>query len=207
MGNPFRAAGRLSPVLRVLLLLLALGLAAFLVLEGIVIAGGRSELKQDPDAVIILGCKLWGEEPSPALERRLTAALDYLEELEAQGVTPLVVVSGGQGEDEPMTEAACMAAWLEENGLDESRILQEGDSRNTIQNLRYSQELLAQAGLERPHITIVSNDFHLARVRMLAGRCGLDCSTLAAPMPDLSSRIYSTLREAPALVKSFLLDR
>ena len=206
MGNPVRTVGRLRPVGKVLLGLVLLALLAFLVLEGIVIAGGRSELRKDTDLVLILGCMIWGEEPSPALERRLDAALDYLAELEQRGVTPLVAVSGGQGPDEPQSEAACMAKYLVRHGLPEDRILLEDQSTSTATNLKNTMALLEGDGYVNPHVTIVSNDFHLTRVRMLAGRYGIDCSTLAAPMPDWPSRIYSTLREGPALVKSFLLD-
>lgn len=191
---------------KVLIGLVLLALIAFLVMEGVVIAGGRSDLRKDPDVVLILGCMIWGEEPSPALQRRLDAALDYLGELEEKGVTPLVAVSGGQGPDEPRSEASCMAAYLMEHGLPEDRILQEDQSTSTATNLKYTKALLEERGYVNPHVTIVSNDFHLTRVRMLAGRYGMDCSTLAAPMPDWPSRIYSTLREGPALVKSFLMD-
>ncbi|MCD8382163.1 MAG: YdcF family protein [Clostridiales bacterium] len=194
-------------MVRILFGLVLVCLAAFLVLEGVVIAGSVSDLRGDPDAVVILGCKIWGEEPSPALQRRLDTALDYLEELEGRGVEPLIVVSGGQGDDEPISEARAMADYLIEKGVREERILLEEQSTNTLENLKYSSALLAERGIEGGHLTVVSNGFHLTRVRMLADRLGLDCSTLSAPMPDWHSRIYSTAREAFALVKSFLLDR
>ncbi|MGM9537623.1 MAG: YdcF family protein [Candidatus Onthomonas sp.] len=192
--------------MKVLLVLIALALIAFLVLEAVVIAGGRSELKKDPDVVLILGCKIWGEEPSPALQRRLDTALDYLAELEERDCTPLIVVSGGKGDDEPVSEAQSMADYLTGQGVDAGRILLEDQSTSTATNLKNTMALLEREGLEQPHVTIVSNSFHLTRVRMLADRYGMDCSTLSAPMPDWSSRIYSTVREAPALVKSFLMD-
>lgn len=206
MGNPVRTIRGMNPVARLLLCLILLAVLAFLVLEGIVIAGSRSQLKQDPEVVLVLGCKIWGEEPSPALERRLDTALDYLTELEERGVTPLVVVSGGQGADEPRSEASAMAEYLLAHGLSEDRIVQEDQSTSTATNLKNTIALLENMGYENPHVTIVSNGFHLTRVRMLADRYGMDSSTLSAPMPDWSSRIYSTLREGPALVKSFLLD-
>ena len=206
MGKPFRAAGRMSPVIKVLLVLIVLALLAFLALEAVVIAGSRSELRKDPDVVLILGCKIWGEEPSPALRRRLDTALDYLEELEARNCAPLVVVSGGKGDDEPVSEAQSMADYLMGQGLDAGRILLEDQSTSTASNLKNTIALLEREGLNNPHVTIVSNGFHLTRVRMLAARYGMDCSTLSAPMPDWPSRLYSTLREAPALVKSFLMD-
>ena len=99
-----------------------------------------------------------------------------------------------------------MADYLIEQGLDAGRILLEDQSTSTASNLKNTIALLEREGLNNPHVTIVSNGFHLTRVRMLAARYGMDCSTLSAPMPDWPSRLYSTLREAPALVKSFLMD-
>lgn len=206
MGKPIRTAGRL---IRLLLALFIVGILCFGIQETIILAGGRSELRTQPDAVIILGCKIWGEDPSPALQNRLDAALDYLEELEGEGCTPVIVVSGGQGADEPISEAVCMAQYLKENGVSAERIRVETESTNTAENLRNSMSLLRAEGWSGHSVTIVSNDFHLTRVRMLAGRImpEITCSTLSAPMPTLTSALYSNVREAFALIKSFLWDR
>ena len=100
---------------------------------------------------------------------------------------------------------------LVDQGVAAERILLEDQSHNTVQNLRYSLALLEQAGIgAEDGILVVSNDFHLARVRMLWNRvCGGDdnLSTLAAPSSHLPSRLKMYLREPLALVKSFLFDR
>jgi uncharacterized SAM-binding protein YcdF (DUF218 family) len=204
MGKAVRTAGRLK---KALLALLLAGLLCFGVLEALVLTGEHSELKAQPDAVIILGANLWGEAPSPALRNRLDAALVYLEELDREGCQPLIVVSGGQGDDEVMSEAACMAAYLEAAGTAPERMILEDQSTNTAENLRNAKALLE--GTEISSVTVVSNDFHLTRVRLLMGRLLPDwqCSTLSAPMPDTRAAVYSTLREGLALVKSYFLDR
>lgn len=188
------------------LILLVLLLALFLVLEIIVLAGSRDEIKGTPEVVLILGCKIWGEEPSPALQARLDRALDYLAELKEEGIEPLIVVSGGKGSDEPISEAQSMANYLMEQGVEAERILLEDQSTSTDTNLKLSLALLEERGVEWHHMTIVSNNFHLARVRLLAGRYGVECSTLSAPMTTFHSWLFSTLREGPALLKSYLLD-
>jgi uncharacterized SAM-binding protein YcdF (DUF218 family) len=157
--------------------------------------------------MVILGCQVkpWG--PSILLQDRLDKALDYLDD--HPGLT--VVVSGGQGRDEPMSEAQAMYDYLVEHGVDGERILLEDQSHNTDQNLRNTVELLADAGYDADaDIVVVSNGFHLTRVRMLWSRiCGGDdnLSTLAAPSSHLPSRLKMYLREPLALVKSFVLDR
>lgn len=155
--------------------------------------------------MIILGCKVesWG--PSLLLQDRLDTALDYL----ASHPDMTVVVSGGKGDDEHMSEAQCMYNYLTGHGIDESRVFLEDQSRNTLQNFRFSRTLLEQLGHDVTEgVLVVSNGFHLTRARMLASRVGFsDVSTLAAPSSHLPSRIHMFFREPLALVKSFLLDR
>lgn len=184
------------------LTLAALGIAGFSILEGIVLSGCRSELNQEPGAMVILGAQVkpWG--PSVMLQDRLDTALAYWEE---HPELP-IVVSGGQGSDEPTTEAFCMYQYLVEHGVDGRQIWQEGNSHNTSQNLLMSKALLEDLGLDGVPLVVVSNGFHLARVRMLSERYSMEVSTLAAPSSDVPSRIKMYLREPLALVKSFLFD-
>ena len=192
------------------LVLLAVLLAcalAFAVLLGLVLSGARDRVEGEPGAMVILGCQVkpWG--PSVLLQDRLDKALDYLED--HPDLT--IVVSGGQGPDEPVSEARCMYDYLTEHGVDEAQILLEDQSHNTVENLRYTMDLLAEAGCDTTaDMVVVSNGFHLTRVRMLWSRvCGGDynLSTLAAPSSHVPSRLKMYIREPLALVKSFVFDR
>ena len=143
--------------------------------------------------------------PSVLLRDRLDEALDYLEDHPDM----TVVVSGGQGPDEPTSEAQAMADYLTAHGVEEEKVLLEPDSHNTAQNLDYSRRLLDREGIDTSDgVLLVSNGFHLTRARMLAERAGFEqVSTLAAPASHLPSRLYMYVREPLALVKSFLFDR
>ena len=101
-----------------------------------------------------------------------------------------------------------MADYLMERGVAEDQILLEDQSHSTAENLRFTQQVLEDNGLEADGgLLIVSNGFHLARVRMLAERYyGEEVSTLAAPSSHLPSRVWMYLREPLALLKSFFLD-
>ena len=79
-----------------MLRLLALCLGLLLILEGYILLSARDEIRGESDLVLILGCKIWGEEPSPALRARLDRALAFLEAEREQGSYPLIVVSGGK---------------------------------------------------------------------------------------------------------------
>jgi uncharacterized SAM-binding protein YcdF (DUF218 family) len=95
--------------------------------------------------------------------------------------------------------------------VDGESILLEDQSHNTAQNLQYTKQLLEDEGLDAAQgVVVVSNGFHLTRVRLLWSRVWGDeddLSTLAAPSSHLPSRLKMYLREPLALVKSFVLDR
>lgn len=190
-------------VTRVLIALVALGLAGFLILEGVVLLCAHDTIKGDCGAMVILGAQLKEDGPSLFLQRRLEKALDYL----ADHPDTLVVVSGGQGPDEPDTEANGMERFLREKGF-EGVILKEDQSHNTRANLKNSKAvLLAQARYDVSQgVVLVSNDFHLARVRLLADRFGYRADVLAAPSDHWGFKLYNFLREPVGLVKSALLD-
>lgn len=196
-----------SKWVKALIALILVGVLAFGALLGTVLHGSYDHVEGEPEIMVILGCQVkpWG--PSVLLQDRLNKALDYL----AAHPDVTVVVSGGQGPDEPTTEAQAMQDYLVERGVDQSRILQEDQSHNTIQNLRYSMALLEEKGYDiEEDIVVVSNGFHLTRVRMLWSRIHGDddnLSTLAAPSSHVPSRFKMYIREPIALVKSFILDR
>lgn len=191
--------------IRVLLVLVAAGVLCFAALFGAVIYGSYDHIQGEPQVMVILGCQVKNDGPSQLLRDRLDEALSYLDD--HPDLT--VVVSGGQGPDEPSTEARAMADYLMEEGVEEDQILLEDQSHNTVQNFRYTAQLLEEQGydLENTQVLVVSNGFHLTRARMLAERTGFEeISTLAAPSSHLPSRLKMYVREPLALAKSFLFD-
>ena len=190
----------------VLALLLA-GVLAFGALFGAVMYGAYDHIQGEPQLMVILGCQVkpWG--PSILLQDRLDKALDYLEE----HPDVQVVVSGGQGPDEPTTEAQAMYDYLTERGVEPERIWQEDQSHNTWQNVRYTLALLEEKGADTSAgVVLVSSGFHLTRIRMLWERVWpgtYTLSVLAAPVSHAPSAVQMFFREPLALVKSWLLDR
>ena len=115
---------------------LALAVAAT---EVPIVANSHSDAGDDADYLVVLGARVDEDgQPSYSLRYRLEAALAYLEAHPATAA----VLSGGQGDDEPTTEAACMYGWLVEHGVEASRLLLEGKSSNTQENLRNSFALI-----------------------------------------------------------------
>ena len=188
---------------RVLLAVLALGIALFCALEIVIAVNSRTEINNEPEIMVIFGCQVkpWG--PSVLLQDRLDTALEYLET--DSDIT--IVVTGGKGDDEHVSEARCMYDYLIEHGVDKSRIIMEDMSRNTVQNIRHTRAMLDAMDYDILHedYLLVSNGFHLARIKMLWGDYGT-VSTLAAPSTHFPSRVKMFFREPLALVKSFLFD-
>ena len=161
--------------------LLALVLAGCLCFGGLlaaVLTGARDEVKGDPQLMVILGCQVkpWG--PSILLQDRLDTALAYLEE---HPDVP-VILSGGQGPGEAITEAECMRRALVRRGVDESRLYPEERSTSTQENLRYSRAILEELGVDPARrVAIVTSDFHLCRARLMWGG---DTAAVPAHLPS-----------------------
>ena len=87
------------------------------------------------------------------------------------------VASGGQNDNEPISEAACIRNTLAARGIDPDRILLEDRSRSTEENLRFTAEIIRQQGLN-PRVAIASDNFHQLRASVWARRCGLEAESL-----------------------------
>lgn len=152
--------------------------------------------KQTPPAdipyLIVLGAKVNGETMSLSLLYRAEKGLEYLEE----NPETVVVVTGGQGEGEDITEAEALRRFYTENGIAEERILIEDQSTSTYENLLFTKELYPV-----DEAVIVSNDFHLYRASLLADKLDMETHSLAAKTPAVVKlQLYA--REYLAIMKT-----
>lgn len=193
---------KLSGWIKALIALILVGVLGFSALEGVILVNGRTQISGEPDIMIILGCQVKSYGPSQTLQDRLDTALEYLKDHPDM----TVVVSGGQGPDEPTSEAQCMFDYLAAAGFPAEQIIQEDASHNTAQNLRYTRALLDELGYDiQGSFLVVSSNFHLARVKLLWGDLG-ELSVLAAPVSHAPTAVKMFFREPLALVKSFFFD-
>lgn len=125
--------------------------------------------------VVVLGCQVKNGGPSLMLKRRLDAAYAYLTE---HPDVP-VVVCGGQGPDEAISEAQCMYEYLTEKGISHERIHMEDTSTSTFENLRNAKQILQKHQLGTS-ITIVTDGFHQLRASMIAKELDLKTSHISA---------------------------
>lgn len=175
-----------------------MGLLFFVVIEGMVLSGFGAKGEPGLDYIIVLGAQLKNGGPSYVLQKRLDQALVYLQE----NPDTKVIVSGGQGKDEPDTEAQGMYDYLTARGISPERILLEDQSRNTSQNIRFSSSYFDK---ETDRIGIVTNNFHIFRALRLAEGVGYRsvCGIAAGSHPGLL--LNNMLREFFGVVKDFLV--
>lgn len=173
----------------------AAALLLFLIVEGMILAEFGSQPKPGADYCVILGAQWKENGPSEVLRRRLEAAAVYLEE----NAETIAIVSGGQGSDEKISEAAGMKQYLCQAGIAEERILMEDQSRNTCENLEFSTKLL---DVPDSRVVIVTNNFHAFRALRIAEKQGYRAEGLAA-----SSVLWmlpnNMLREFFGVIKDF----
>lgn len=162
----------------ILLVCISAGLLFFAVLETRVISYAGTDSDTPVSAVVVLGAGVNGSVPSLSLQVRLEAALDYI----ADKPDIPIVVTGSQGPGEDISEARCMADWLMDHGVAEDRILLEERADNTQENIAFSKQMLADAGIDlTDEIAVVTSDYHLCRASVLWGTSGM--VPVAAHMP------------------------
>jgi len=182
---------------RLLTALLFLAFAAMSITGGVIARDARGSAEPKADCLIVLGCQVNGTTPSRMLRQRLDAAIDYLNTYPDSAA----IVSGGRGPGEGISEAECMFDYLTAAGIDPDRILLEDQATSTMENLRYSLELLDEGA----SVAIVSNEFHLYRAGQMAASLGLDASLIPASTEFPLLLTSYSLREILAVWKYHLL--
>lgn len=176
---------------------LSLGLAAMLALLGVVSTGMHQTPPEDLDYLIVLGARVEENGPSRALQRRITAALQYLED----NPDTVIIASGGQGADEPISEARCIRDELVENGVSETQIIMEDRSTSTVENLQFSAELIEDL---EASVGIVTNNYHVYRATWLAKHLGYSEVYGVAAKYESVTLLHFMVRDAICLVVEWI---
>jgi len=113
------------------------------------------------------------------------------------------VVSGGDPGGQGVTEASVMAAWLQAQGADMSRVYCEENAKDTRENLLFSQSLLAEAGVDGNTVLILTNDYHQTRAGFWARQVGLTPIAQSCKTP-FAHHVEASVREVYAFVKAFI---
>ena len=177
--------------------LFTLGFVLFIVVESIIIYDShRDELQADK--VIVLGAGLKGNQITTSLLYRLDTTITYYQ----QYPNTTIIVSGGQGTGETISEASAMYQYLISRGIPQDKIIQEDKSTSTYENFKFSSAFINS----NDKVMIITNNFHMSRAKLIAKRLGIEAYGYSAPShrPTL---INFYIREFFAYIKDYILIR
>nr|WP_162990730.1 YdcF family protein [Maliibacterium massiliense] len=183
-------------VLGVLLALCALGALTLGVLLGMVVASEDDERLGQADCIIVLGCKVQpdGSASYSLRERTARAAALYKE-----GYAKKIIVTGGQGKDEPVSEARVMAQGLAALGVPRQDILLEEQAANTRQNIALSKRIMQDEGWTSA--LVVTSEFHRMRAVWTAKQAGI-AQVYSAAAPSYPPHLWrQRIKETLSIVK------
>lgn len=181
---------------RIFISVCTIGICIFLTILGLILSKMNVKPVKNLDYIIVLGAQVKESGPSVVLKYRLDRAVSYLKE----NHNTLVIVSGGQGVNEPATEASVMRKYLIESGINENRIIIEDQSNTTKENLINSKKITH----DKKSIGIVTNNFHMYRALLIGDKYKVN----AVGIPSKSNSYYlpnNLLREVFAFIKFIIL--
>lgn len=197
-------------------------LAIFVIIEGLIFLNASGNPVQNLDYVIVLGARVKKDGISRSLKERLDTAIQYSEE----NPETVFVLSGGKGQDEPVTEAEAMRDYMVYNGISPDRILLETHSTSTVENIAYSRLVIEEDRAKRKNrqeqksetimfsgsdivmapdkptqVGILTSDFHIFRAKKIAKEWGIkDAAGIPSPS-DPVLFVHQCVREALAIFK------
>lgn len=130
--------------------------------------------------ILVLGAGIFTEKVTPMLALRLDRALQVFKN---QQSTCTILVSGGQGPDEPISEALAMKNYLIKHGVSPSSILMEAQSTSTYENFVYSKSLINTSFEYLPKILCITSQFHILRALLFAQKTNLNIDAIASSTP------------------------
>ena len=171
---------------------LILGLLVVGATEAVIIKKSFGDPKQQVDYVVVLGAKVNRHGPSVSLRDRIYGAYEYA----TDHPDTILILSGGQGTDEPITEAECMFQELAEMGINPNQIRMEDKATSTWENLKFSLDLIEEeTGIRPGKIGVLSSEYHLFRASLFAKACDVEFVGIPARTSRWGQRINHFMRE------------
>ena len=154
-------------LVRRILTIVVVGIFALWVVSAaaVLIWSSRDEARP-AQAIVVLGAAQYAGKPSPVLRARLDHALD----LWNRRLATLLILTGGTGSGDTTSEAAVGRTYARKHGVPDSAILVENEGRTTSESMKAVAGMLEVRGLQSA--LLVSDPFHMLRLRILARRFG-----------------------------------
>lgn len=137
-------------------------------------AAGKTKISAQK-VIIVLGCRVRGDEPSLSLIKRVDAAYKFL----LFNPESVAILSGGQGKDENISEAQCMQQLLYARGISKNRLILEERSTSTDENIRFSLQIIETLDLDR-NVAIATSEYHQKRAANICKKYGLNSTPVSS---------------------------
>ncbi|MDO4553801.1 MAG: YdcF family protein [Lachnospiraceae bacterium] len=161
---------------------------------------GNRKPQMGADYLIVLGAKVKGRNPTKALSGRIQAAIEYLKE----NPWTKVVLTGGQGKGEEISESACMEKVMIEAGISPDRIEKEEQSKTTVENILFAGQFIKE---KNARLIVVTSDFHVKRGVIIARDAGYENVEGLGDKSVQIMRLHYYVRESLAWVKYEMKSR
>ncbi len=175
---------------------------SFVLVEGLIFSTLKADSYTDVDYVVILGGGVKEGELTKTLQFRLDKGIEFLN----QHPDLEVIVTGGIGFGETISEGEAMKNYLVANGISQEKIIVESEATSTMENFKYSKQILEkQTGRSDYEVMVITSDFHMLRSKVLASfngfrPYGIPAKTWIGVFPNC------VIREYFAVFKSILID-
>jgi uncharacterized SAM-binding protein YcdF (DUF218 family) len=163
---------------------------------------GRRDERRTADAIVVLGAAQYDGRPSPVLRARLEHAVALYDE----GVAPVIIMTGGTGPGDTVSEAVVGRRFALKRGVPAEAVLVETEGMTSLQSLRGVAGMMRERGMHRA--VLVSDPFHSLRLKLLAWRLGFEAftsPTRTSPISrNQSEERRAVLRESVSLPYAML---
>jgi len=166
MKRVAKAKQAVKVIRRILTVVVVLSFSLWLISAAAVLIWSSRDEARPAQAIVVLGAAQYAGRPSPVLRARLDHAL----ELWNRHLASLLILTGGTGEGDTTSEAAVGRTYVRRHGVPDSAIVEENAGRTTSESMRAVAGMLEVRGLQTA--LLVSDPFHMLRLRILARRFG-----------------------------------
>lgn len=175
---------------RAIMIILSVFVAAALTAASVTGAKIIKSAKNSPPegtstTVVVLGCRVYDSGPSRMLWSRIRSAYEYL----VSNPNAVCILSGGQGDDEPISEAQSMFDELTKMGIAPERLIMENLSESTRENIAFSLEIIKEKSLPEK-LTLITNEYHQCRAAMIGKSLGTETYAVSAPSQKILLPTY-----------------
>lgn len=163
--------------------------------DGYTLTEDEAAKLSDADCIMVLGCGVYRDRPTPLLEDRLKRGVAVFQ----SGAAPKILMSGDHGQ-ENYDEVNIMKQYALNANILEDDIFMDHAGFSTYESMYRAKEIF---GIDK--MIIVTQKYHLSRAIYIARNLGIEAYGVASDYRSFSGQFYRDCREVLARVKDFFV--